>query len=664
MRKMSVRYRLLAIALLPTLVIFPILLGATMWRWNAKFDGALISKVRSDLTVAHQYFSRILENNGEQMKALGESVALQSAVESGDRHRLLRLLQERREALQLDFLYVADIDGRVLSFAGGKGPSSIDVLMPVFANAVVGRASAVVDIFSPEELQSISPELAQRASIDLIPTTNAAPSNATKSLSGMVVHAADRTSLADGRQILVVSGTLLNRNLRFIDTINDLVYQAGSLPEGSEGTATLFQDDVRISTNVRLFEGKRALGTRVSSQVRKSVLGDGNIWLDRAFVVNDWYISAYEPIVDSRGKRVGMLYVGFLEAPFRRTKFLTISLVALAFVAVAGFTIPLFMRWAGTIFRPLEKMSNTINLVENGDLEARTGIRDHGDEIEQVAGHLDILLDRVQERDQQLREWNEQLNRRVEDRTAELREANSRLEAATKQLVMSEKLAAIGEITAGIAHEINNPIAVISGNLEVLRVAMGEKANEGATEFRLIDEQTERMRQIVSKLLQFARPEEYSGNDAFSVPTEVFSDCLPLVRHLISKNDIQVRREQTSTRAVKISRTELQQVLVNLMVNAVHAMPNGGRLSLACVNAERDGEDGVTITVGDSGTGMSPEVARRIFDPFYTTKRGTGTGLGLSITHMLVTNAGGQISVDTSPGKGTRFRIWLPEYPL
>ena len=659
---MPVRYRLLAIALLPTLVVVPFLLGATMWRWNAKFDGALISKVRSDLTVAHQYFSRILENNSEQMKALGESVALQSAIESGNKDKLLRLLEERRKQLDLDFLYVADIDGNVLAFAGGIGPASVDMTQPVLANAAQGKPFAAVDIFPATMLNAISPELAQQASLDLIATPNASPTEATKSNEGMVVHAADRAALGDGRQILVASGILLNRNLRFIDTINDLVYQQGSLPEGSQGTATLFQEDVRISTNVRLFEGRRALGTRVSSEVRNSVLGNGNIWLDRAFVVNDWYISAYEPIVDSYGKRVGMLYVGFLEAPFLRTKLITIALIALTFVAVAGLTIPLFTRWAGAIFRPLERMSETINLVEAGNLQARTGIREHGDEIAQVAAHLDDLLDRLQERDRQLREWNDELNKRVDERTAELSEANRRLEAATKQLVMSEKLAAIGEITAGVAHEINNPIAVIQGNLEVLRNALGEKARESETEFRLIDEQTERMRLIVSKLLQFAKPDEYSGSQEYSAPSEVFSDCLPLVRHLMKKNEIDVERNQQSTGTVGMGRTELQQVLVNLIVNAVHAMPEGGILSLACENSIHGDAHGIAITVRDTGTGMSPEVASRIFDPFYTTKRGTGTGLGLSITHMLVTNAGGSIAVETAPGKGTAFRIWLPEY--
>ena len=663
-RRLSVRYRLLAIALLPMLVIIPLLLGATMLRWNAKFDGILTSKVRSDLTVAHQYVSRILENTSDHINALGESAAFQSAMTGGDMSGLSALLAERRKTLGLDYLYATATDGRVLASASPSGPKSVDATQPVLASAAKGVARADIDILPAESLAALSPDLATQAAFNLIETANAAPSRATSNTSGMVVQAASLAGNTGSGPVLLVGGILLNRNLEFIDTINALVYQAGSLPEGSQGTATLFLDDIRISTNVRLFEGKRALGTRVSAAVRKAVLGDGRVWLDRAFVVNDWYISAYEPIVDSRGERVGMLYVGFLEAPFQRTKWITLLLVAGSFVIVAALTIPLFLRWAESIFRPLELMAQTIDVVEAGDLDARTGIPDRGDELSQVASHLDILLDRIRERDRQLREWNDALNARVEERTAELSAANRRLEETTKQLVMSEKLAAIGEITAGVAHEINNPIAVIQGNLEVLRELARDKAVGAETEFRLIDEQTERMRQIVTRLLQFARPDEFSGGEESSSPAEVFADCLPLVRHMIRKGAIEVSHNHLSCRPVAMSRTELQQVLVNLIVNAIHAMPEGGLLTLGCREEARSDAEGVTVTVSDSGSGMTQDVAARIFDPFFTTKRASGTGLGLSITHMLVTAAGGTIEVATAPGQGAEFSIWLPAWSL
>lgn len=664
--RLPVRYRLLAIALLPTLVVIPVLLGATMLRWNAKFDGILISKVRSDLTVAHQYFSRILESTSDDLTALGESVAFHAAVETAvpgkPNGQLAGLLNTRRTALGLDFLYAARSDGTLISAAGGRAPDRADLKWPVIAKAVQGEPAVAIDIFSGAELSEIASRLAARASLELIPTENAVPSETDSNSRGMVVHAASPVMLEDGERLLLVGGILLNRNLEFIDTINDLVYQPGSLPQGSQGTATLFLDDVRISTNVRLFEGKRALGTRVSAVVRNSVLGQGHVWLDRAFVVNDWYISAYEPITDSHGERVGMLYVGFLEAPFWQTKIITLVMVVLTFVAVAAASVPLFMRWAGGIFRPLERMTDTINRVEGGDLDARSGMPDLGDEISHVASHLDDLLDRIQKRDSQLRSWNEELNTRVEERTSELREANRQLESTTKQLVMSEKLAAIGEITAGVAHEINNPIAVIQGNLEVLREIVGDRAEDARTEFSLIDEQTERMRQIVTKLLLFARPDEFSGGEEASSTDEVVRDCLPLVRHLIRKQQISVWEDLHAETLAAISRTALQQVLVNLIVNAIQAMPNGGELVLTSEDQVQESRNGVLLSVADTGTGMDPEVASRIFDPFFTTKKGTGTGLGLSISHMIVTEAEGTIKVRSTPDAGTVFSIWLPEF--
>lgn len=655
----SVRFRLLVIALLPTLVILPLLLGMAVYRWNAKFDAALISKVNGDLTIAHQYFARLLENTGERITALGGSARFRDIVEDGG-DGLEALLEEHRRALDLDFLYLIPADGKVVTSAPrlANEPRSD---WPIIGKALEGEASTGIDIFSGEELAAIAPALATRARLELVPTANAVPTERAAETRGMVVHSATPVRLPGERPAALVGGNLLNRNLEFIDTINDLVYREASLPEGSQGTATLFLDDVRISTNVRLFEGRRALGTRVSSIVRSAVLGEGRVWLDSAFVVNDWYISAYEPITDSFGKRVGMLYVGFLEAPFTQAKYTTLLTIAAAFLAITALSVPLFLRWARSIFKPLERMAGTISEVEGGDLGARTGIRGVDDEIGRVAQHLDLLLEQLQERDRQLRAWNEELNARVEERTRELRLANRQLEATTRQLIMSEKLAAIGEITAGVAHEINNPIAVIQGNLEVVRQVMGERADEAQTEFRLLDEQVHRISQIVTKLLQFAKPEEYAGFLERHAAKDVIADTLPLVQHLLNKAEITVNQHHLATRLVLMNRTELQQVLVNLIVNAIHAMPDGGTLSIVTRDEDMEAGQGLAIEVTDTGVGMTPEMLEKIFDPFFTTKRREGTGLGLSISQTLVSRQGGKISVESRPGKGTCFTIWLPE---
>ncbi|SDH18421.1 HAMP domain-containing protein [Bradyrhizobium sp. Rc2d] len=660
-RGRSVRFRLLAIALLPMLVILPLLLGVAIYRWNAKFDATLISKVNGDLTIAHQYLARILEKTGVQLRALSLSARFHEVLAPDARGSLQDLLDETRKEIGLDFLYLTNDRGDVLASSPPlqHRPRSD---WPIIRSALSGQVPATgVDIFGNDELAAISPALAERARLDLVPTPNAVPTDRSTETRGMVVHAASRAMLPDGGAAAVVGGTLLNQNLEFIDTINDLVYRAASLPEGSQGTATLFLDDVRISTNVRLFEGRRALGTRVSAAVRSAVLGEGRTWLDSAFVVNDWYISAYEPLVDSYGKRVGMLYVGFLEKPFSEAKYQTLMIIIVAFIAITAATVPIFLRWASSIFMPLERVTATITEVERGNLSARTKMPVLGDEIGRVAVHLDSLLDQIQERDRQLREWNEELNVRVRERTRDLEHANLKLEATTKQLIMSEKLAAIGEITAGVAHEINNPIAVMQGNLDVIRSVFGADADKAKVEFRLLDEQIHRISQIVTKLLQFARPEEYAGYVERHAPASVISDCLPLVQHLLNKTEIAVVRDDRANRLVLMNRNELQQVLVNLIVNAIHAMPEGGTLTLRSFDAERDGHQGVAIEVADTGIGMSTEVIEKIFDPFYTTKRRQGTGLGLSISQTLIKRQGGQITAESRVGSGSTFTVWLPE---
>ncbi len=642
--------RLLAIALLPTLVIMPLFFIVTAVNWSSRFDNLLIAKVNGELTIAQQYLSQLLENSDLRMQALAESSAFVDRVVSQDRNAVLTLLDNKKVEMGLDFLYYINADGAVWS-----SPRFVDDMgltkWPVVSQALAGTGSAQIDIFSEFDLGQVSEKLAKKARINLVPTQAAVPTDRTEETRGMMVHAATPVE-GSGRSGALVGGVLLNRNLTFIDTINDLVYPTASLTEGSQGTATLFLEDVRVSTNVRLFQDERALGTRVSAAVYETVLERGEVWLDRAFVVNDWYISAYEPILDSFGQRVGMLYVGFLDQPFRDAKFSTILTFAVAFVVIILISVPIFLRWARQIFAPLERMVRTIGRVEDGDLNARTRVEDGG-EIGRVAAQMDNLLEQIQERDREL-------TRRVAARTRDLEEANRRLEATSKQLVVSEKLAAVGEIAAGIAHEINNPVQVIQGNLDVLRVQLGDDADLVKTELRLIDEQTHSIFLIVNKLLQFTRPDEYAEGSEEHRPADIITDTLPLVQHLLSKGHIALSLELESIKAISINRTELQQILINLMVNAIHAMPDGGDLTVGALDAERDGKAGVLVFVKDTGVGMAPELLTRIFDPFFTTKQGEGTGLGLSITRKLVERYDGEIEADSVVGQGTEFRVWFP----
>ena len=654
----SVRARILAIALLPTLLVLPLFLGAVVMNWSARFDRLLIAKVNGELTIAHQYLSNILESSNDQIRSLGASARFEKAVLAGTDADLLAYLKTERVNAGMDFLYLITKDGKVLSSPMVLGETDLKK-WPVVQSGLEGMNATAVDIFSARDLADFSPELTDQAHIELVATEAAVPTNRIAETRGMVIHTASPVKIGTQNAALV-SGLLLNRNLQFIDTINDLVYTTASLTEGSSGTATLFLEDVRISTNVRLFENVRALGTRVSAIVRSTVLDEGEVWLDRAFVVNDWYISAYEPIIDSFGNRVGMLYVGFLDTPFRAAKLRTFVTMIAGFLVLILLSLPIFLRWSRGIIDPLERMITTISKVEDGDLGARSSITGGQEEITKVAGHLDGLLGQLQERDQKLRSWAKELNERVTERTQELSDANQRLEATTKQLVVSEKLAAIGEITAGIAHEINNPIAVIQGNLDVIQQEIGSDADELKDEFGLIYEQVHSVNILVSKLLQFARPEEFAGFIEHHLPDDVINDSIPLVQHLLNKVKITLTLDLTANHTVAMNRTELQQVVINLIVNAIHAMPDGGDLILRTKNRDEKNIKGVLIEVTDTGTGMSKQVLDSVFDPFFTTKRSKGTGLGLSISQTLVARGGGHIQAISTVGEGTTFSIWIP----
>jgi two-component system NtrC family sensor kinase len=361
-----------------------------------------------------------------------------------------------------------------------------------------------------------------------------------------------------------------------------------------------------------------------------------------------------------------MLYVGFLEAPFREAKTIALLVIFCLFLVISVVGAVWSLHWARSIFRPIERMHEAIGRIEGGETAARVGAVDSRDELGLLAREFDRLLDVLALKREQLEQLAASLDRKVEERTRDLETANRELRAAQRQLLMSEKLAAIGELTAGVAHEISNPAAVIQGNLDLLREVLGPDAEPVLSEIRLIDEQVNRIRLIVTKLLQFARPGEFAGYvDSVDV-NAVLADCLVLTRQHLSSRGVRVEQHLGTRRRVEINTQELQQVLINLIVNAVQAMPAGGTLTLETVDwDEHDWPTGVGVTVRDTGQGIREEDLARIFDPFFTTKKTQGTGLGLSISYSLVERYGGRITVESTFGSGTAFTVWLrvePQY--
>ncbi|MEM8536860.1 MAG: cache domain-containing protein, partial [Pseudomonadota bacterium] len=270
----SVRLRLLILALLPLVVVMPILLGVTMLRWIDRYDELLIAKVQSDLRVAEQFFGQIEEAQAQSVSAVAQSTRFQEAQASGAQG-FARFLDAERDRLGVDFLVLRQ------DTAGEPFPAPV---IPLVAQAGVNLPSAGLVILEPAELETLGPGLADDARVPLVETTAARPINRSEERRAMVILTAHRIPGPDGG--VLVAGRVLNRDTDIIDRMNSLIYRGEDTEEARTGTTTLFLDDVRISTNVRLFEGSRALGTRVSEAVWRQVLIDGETWLDRAFVVN------------------------------------------------------------------------------------------------------------------------------------------------------------------------------------------------------------------------------------------------------------------------------------------------------------------------------------------------------------------------------------------
>ena len=663
----SLRYKLLVLVLFPMLMIALLTVGFVVY-WSKDFsENQLLRRVGTDLNVARASFVRLQRDYLSQLERLAVSHAFYTAFANRDVDRIQDQLAVMRETTGFDFVNVTDFHGRWI-LTHNLAPAGTSKLGPLHRQVVTwGTPSVDIEIYSAEDLMRENPGLAEAARIPLVETPRSAPGDRTLEDRAMLIRAIVPVRDPKGTMVaLLDGGVMLNNSVGLVDDIRNLVYGPESLAPGSFGTVTLFLDDVRISTNVPVGAGGRAFGTRVSAAVRNHVLEQGNTWVDYAFVVNDWYISAYEPIVDVYGKRVGMLYTGFLEAPFRYAYYRTLG-AALLLLALGMLIASLVVvRGATSIFKPIESIAAVVRDIRNGK-DTRVGNLAKDDEIGELAEQFDATLNLLTLRNQQIGQAAERLESTVDERTRELKEKNQRLEetiaqleAARQQLVSAEKLAALGELTAGVAHEINNPIAVIQGNMDVLRQELGDDVGRVQVEVDLVLEQIARIHAIVDKLLRYSRPSEYASKLREVEPNRLVDETLVLVEHELAARSLQVDTHYEASNSITIDAQELQQVLVNLLVNAAHASDTGGRIAVATRNCER----GVAITVSDQGVGIPAEDLPRIFDPFFTTKRVGGTGLGLSVSYGLLRRYGGDIKVTSEPGRGTTFEVLLPERPL
>jgi len=299
---------------------------------------------------------------------------------------------------------------------------------------------------------------------------------------------------------------------------------------------------------------------------------------------------------------------------------------------------------AQCITKPIQQLVRGVNEVVKGNYHHAVTVTSQ-DEI----GHL---AQRFTEMQGALRDYIASLA----EEKRHLEEANTLIKATQEQLIQSEKLAAVGQLAAKIAHEVNNPLAIIKTSLAIVSKRLSHE-DRNKQSLYIIEEEIGRIARIMRQLLDSSRP---SSDIALLQVNEVIQHLVKFVEGDLATRQIESRLELADDLPpIRMSLDQLKQVLLNLIKNAQDAMPQGG--TLRCTTTRQAG--GLRIRVADTGSGIAPEHLRLVFEPFFTTKRhGEGMGLGLAVSANIIKSVGGTIEVDSAPGQGTVFRIFLPAY--
>ena len=633
MRPMTIQFKFtmwtVAVLLVANAVLAMLTVDSIGRRWLEEVQ----RRVRLDLNSARAAYQNRLERLSWYLRALTFSRTITVGLQQGDIPAIQSHLEKAYHTGKMDILTLLDARGQVVCRAHHpQYRQDFFADNPLIAQVLRHKQGVQgTVVFTAQELERESARLAKQAYLDVLPTPAAHPTQDTFRADGLMLAAAEPMFDADGRLLAILfAAELLNNDFTLVDQIKQEVF-ADQQYEGRDiGTVTIFLGDLRISTNVIQEDGRRAVGTRLSAPVADQVLGKGKTWIGEAFVVNDWYITAYEPIRDPTGRVVGVLYVGLLRAPFLRERH-RITWTFVGFIAAATVA-SLSLIHTGTllVLRPIRRILAMARRVIDGDLTARVGIRPPG-EMGLLCQALDQMAEAILEREEQLKA------------------------AMSRQISRSEQLASVGRLAAGVAHEINNPLTGILTFAHMLR----EKPNmdeQDRQDLDLIIRETTRAAEIVRGLLDFARE-----RPAAKQPLQI-NDVLRRTLRLLSNqrafsNIVIVEDLQDNLPLIDGDPNQLQQVFLNLALNACEAMPHGGTL-LVSTSAN---QDKVLAKITDTGCGIPPEHLDRIFEPFFTTKPvGKGTGLGLSVSYGIVQQHGGHIEVESKVGFGSTFTVVLP----
>lgn len=613
------------------------------------------TRVRADLNSAWFVYSHQLREIQILLRLVAKEPALADLCTAADLpppapvDDVRRRLEQLRLSFGLDFLTLVAGDGRVL-VRGAEPYTAGDYAPPKTAigQALRGTDASCTALLSAAQLEREGALLGERAYLVLKPTPRARPTPRLEESRGMVMLGA--VPLERNGQVVgaLYGGLLLNRNRDLVDRIQNVVFKDEFYHGAPVGTVTVFLGDSRVATTVALENGNRAYGTRVSSEVAERVLDNGTPWADRAWVVNDWYRSAYDPIRNLDGEVIGMLYVGISEQPFRDLahRFLVqyIALTALALVAA----LLLAFLAAGRVSAPLHRLALSAQRLRSGEYPEAVSIPAYA--CRETARLICAFND---------------MAAALKAREAELQRVNGELAAANASLQVANHN--YMETVQFVSHELKRPVATMVNYAYLLRQErLGPLTEKQAKAVRILDTDLKMLSEMIRHYLNLARIENNELSPRLTrvrLRDDILGPLLESFESDLAQNRQQVDNRIPSDLACSSDLNLTREVFENLLSNAIKYGRAGTTITLAA--EEQDGM--VCCTVRNEGDGIAPEQTPRLFAKFSHLgqadshgQRPKGTGLGLFITRQIVEAHGGTIAVRSEPGQWAEFRFTLP----
>ncbi|MBE0536893.1 MAG: cache domain-containing protein [Phycisphaerae bacterium] len=597
-------------------------------------------KVGSDLNFAREVYRQETKSIEDVARLTARRFFLRDAILAGNAEALAEPLNDIRKTEGLDILTLTDAYGRVLVRSRNPSVSGDDQKGDEVLAKVLSEGQPVVGttIVPAAELMKEGAALVQQVHIQFVPTAKAKPTDKTEQTAGMMIKAAAPVFDAGDRMIGVLyGGTLLNRNYAIVDNVKKIVYQDAVYKGRDVGTVTIFQDDLRISTNVKDAAGSRAIGTRVSAEVYDRVLGTGRPWSDRAFVVKDWYKTCYEPIRNVDGRIVGILYVGTLELPFNdlaRNSMVIFVLIILAATVVA---VAISYILAGRVSMSLTHLRDATVKLSAGELGHTIETTSDIEELNELAEAFNAMSQELEERDTRLRLSNDML--------ADL----------NKRYI---------DLIGFVSHELKGIVGVIVMNVCAVRdQILGEtnerqkKALDGAV--RSLDYLTATVKKFLN-LGRIEKGELETKMTRVELKKDVFDPTVDSQATLAERKNMTIRNEIHPDLEIDADPELLQVAAHNLLSNAVKYGADWGTIVLR----SRTSDDHIEIEVYNDSTPIREDQKARLFQRFSRldnpeTRSVKGTGLGLFITRQIIEKQGGRIWVEPKE-KGNAFIVQLP----